>query len=283
MQKSADEIMELCNSGEPVIMGVVNVTPDSFSDGGECYAPKAALTHGLRLLEQGVHILDIGGESTRPGSAAISIDEELRRVIPVIKALKEQGAPIISIDTQNAETMRIGVDNGANLINDISGLHGDPKSVSVVAESGLPVCIMHMQGTPQTMQNNPNYNNILDEVMAFFEERLEFCDSHGVAQNRVILDPGIGFGKTLEHNLTLIKNINKFKDLGCPLLLGVSRKSFIGAISGETNPKERLAGSLAAALYGLDAGVQIFRVHDVKQTRQAFQVHNAIKDHKIKI
>jgi dihydropteroate synthase len=277
MLKTADEIMALCKAGKPLIMGVVNVTPDSFSDGGDCYDPADAVAHGQCLLEEGAHILDIGGESTRPGAYEVSIEEEIRRVTPAISALKEQGAPIISIDTRNAKTMQQAVNSGANFINDVSGLQGDPDSVSVVAGSGLPVCIMHMQGTPQTMQDNPNYNNILDEVMAFFEERLSYCEANGVAQNRVILDPGIGFGKTLEHNLTLLKNLKELHRFGCPLLLGVSRKSFIGAITGEADPKQRLAGSLAAALYGLEAGVQIFRVHDVKETRQAFDVYRAIK------
>jgi len=277
MQKNADEIMALCRAGEPLIMGVVNVTPDSFSDGGKCYDTADAIAHGMRLLEEGAHILDIGGESTRPGADKVSIEEEIQRVVPVVNALKEQGASIISIDTRNAKTMHESINSGANFINDISGLLGDPNSVSVVADSDLPVCIMHMQGAPKTMQNLPHYDCVLDEVMAFFEARLEFCRKHGVAQNRVILDPGIGFGKTLEHNLTLIKNLKEFHHFGCPLLLGVSRKSFIGAVSGEGDPKQRVAGSLAAALYGLDAGVQIFRVHDVKETRQAFQVHQAIK------
>ncbi len=277
MQKSADEIMKLCNAGEPVIMGVVNVTPDSFSDGGDHYDTNAAIARSEHLFQDGAQILDIGGESTRPAADVVSIEEEQKRVLPVISALKKTGAPIISIDTRNAETMQAAIDAGANFINDVSGLTGDKRSVSVVAESGLPVCIMHMQGTPQTMQDRPKYESVLDDVMAFFEERLGFCNSQGVAQNRVILDPGIGFGKTLEHNLTLIQNLKEFHRFGCPLLLGVSRKSFIGAITDESKPKNRLGGSLAAAIYGLEAGVQIFRVHDVKETRQAFDVHRAIK------
>ena len=278
MQKSPDEIIKLCNSDEPVIMGVVNVTPDSFSDGGDHFATMAAAAHGKRLLNDGAQIIDVGGESTRPGADIVSEEEEKERILPVISALKKQGIPVISIDTRNAETMRAAIDAGANFINDISGLLHDEQSVSVVAQSGLPVCIMHMQGVPQTMQNRPVYGNVLDDVMAFFEERLEFCESNGIAQNRVILDPGIGFGKTLAHNLKIIKNLKEFKHFGCPILLGVSRKSFIGAISGEEIPKNRLAGSLAAAIYGLEAGVQIFRVHDVKETKQAFDVYRAIRN-----
>jgi len=280
MQKSAGEIMTLCKTDAPIIMGVVNVTPDSFSDGGEHYDIHAAIAHSEQIFEDGALILDIGGESTRPNAEVVSIEEEQKRVLPVIHALKETGAPIISIDTCNAQTMREAIDAGANFINDVSGLTRDKQSVSVVAQSGLPVCIMHMQGTPQTMQDSPKYDNVLDEVMAFFEERLNYCEANGVVQNRVILDPGIGFGKTLEHNLTLIKNLKEFHRFGRPILLGVSRKSFIGAISGEDNPKERLAGSISTALHGLEAGVQIFRVHDVKETRQAFDVHHAIKNTK---
>ncbi len=277
MQSSSSNIIDLCKSGAPVIMGIVNVTPDSFSDGGEHYTTKDAVVYGKRLIADGAQILDIGGESTRPNANKVPIEEEQRRVLPVISALKRVGATIISIDTRNAKTMRAAIDAGANFINDVSGLRSDERSISVVAESGLSVCIMHMKGTPKTMQDCPRYDNVMDDVMAFFEERLSFCEKHGVAQNKVILDPGIGFGKTLKHNLTLIKNIKKFKRFGCPLLLGVSRKSFIEAISGEQNPKERMSGSLAAALYGLDAGVNIFRVHDVKETRQAFDIHQAIK------
>ncbi|MCK5374632.1 MAG: dihydropteroate synthase [Alphaproteobacteria bacterium] len=275
--KTADEIMVLCRTGEPVIMGIVNVTPDSFSDGGNYYAAELAIKHGIRLLDEGAQILDIGGESTRPGADNVSIEEEIERVVPVISALSEQGAPVISIDTRNAATMRAAIDAGANFINDISGLFHDEQSAVIVAQSGLPVCIMHMQGTPQTMQNHPHYENVVDEVCAFFEERLTFCEEQGISSNKIILDPGIGFGKSVGHNLALIKDLKEFHRFGCPLLLGASRKSYIGAISGEDEPKNRLAGSLSTAIYELDAGAQIFRVHDVKETCQAFDVYNAIK------
>ena len=277
LQKISDEIMVLCRADEPVIMGIINVTPDSFSDGGDCYATKSAVQHGMELLSAGAQILDIGGESTRPGAASVSIEEEIGRISPVISTLAEQGASVISVDTRNAATMRAAIDAGANFINDISGLLYDKGSASIVAESGLPVCIMHMQGTPQTMQDRPYYENVVDEVCSFFEESLNFCEAQGISSNKLILDPGIGFGKSLEHNLALIKNLQEFHRFGCPLLLGVSRKSYIGTISGEDEPKNRLAGSLSTAIYGLDAGVQIFRVHDVKETCQAFDVYNAIK------
>lgn len=277
MKNSSDKITALYKSEEPIIMGIVNVTPDSFSDGGDYHDPKSAADQALRLFKEGAQIVDIGGESTRPGADIVSVEEEIKRTIPVIRAIKSHNIPYISIDTRNAQTMSAAIDKGANFINDVSGLLYDKQSASVVAQSGLPVCIMHMQGLPRNMQDRPHYDDVMDDVLAFFEERLEFCESQGIAQNKVILDPGIGFGKTLEHNLTLIKNLKEFHRFGCPLLLGVSRKSFIGAISGEETPKNRLAGSLAAAIYGLEAGVQIFRVHNVKETRQAFQVYGAIK------
>ncbi|MFP4386732.1 MAG: dihydropteroate synthase [Alphaproteobacteria bacterium] len=278
MYKNADEIMELLKAGKPLIMGVLNVTPDSFSDGGDYYAAKTAARHATDMIEQGAAIIDVGGESTRPGAETVPIEEEKKRVLPVIKALRQEDVPIISIDTRNAETMRAAIEAGANFVNDISGLTYDEQSASIVAQSGLPVCIMHMKGTPQTMQSQAHYDDVCDEVLAFFEQRLIFCDKQGIQPNKIILDPGIGFGKTLEHNLTLIKNLKKFHDFGCPILLGVSRKSFIGTISKEENPKNRVPGSIAAALYGLESGVQIFRVHDVKETRQAFDVYDAIKD-----
>ncbi|MFP4098429.1 MAG: dihydropteroate synthase [Alphaproteobacteria bacterium] len=278
MYKNADEIMELLKAGKPLIMGVLNVTPDSFSDGGDYYAAEKAARRATDMIEQGAAIIDVGGESTRPGAETVPIEEEKKRVLPVIKALRQEDVPIISIDTRNAETMRAAIEAGANFVNDISGLTYDEQSASIVAQSGLPVCIMHMKGTPQTMQSQAHYDDVCDEVLAFFEQRLIFCDKQGIQPNKIILDPGIGFGKTLEHNLTLIKNLKKFHDFGCPILLGVSRKSFIGTISKEENPKNRVPGSIAAALYGLESGVQIFRVHDVKETRQAFDVYDAIKD-----
>ncbi len=270
------DIMELCRSGEPIIMGIVNVTPDSFSDGGEFFSAEHAIEHGLQLLEEGAHILDVGGESTRPNADTISVDDEIERVIPVIEGLADK-APYISIDTRNSETMKGAIGCGANIANDISGLRHDINSISVAADANVPVCIMHMQGTPQDMQNRPEYENVIDEILSFFEERLGFCEKNGVSKDKVILDPGIGFGKTLEHNLSILGNMDAFHRFGCPVMLGASRKSFIGAITGDNNPKNRLAGSLAAALSGLDQGVQIFRVHDVKETRQAFNVHQAVR------
>ena len=259
----------------PMLMGVVNVTPDSFSDGGDFYDPKHAIVHGLQLIEEGAHILDVGGESTRPNAEIVDIEEEIKRVVPVIEGLSGK-APLISIDTRNAKTMRAALNAGANIINDVSGLLYDQESIEVVAESQEPVCIMHSQGTPQDMQDNPEYGDVVDDILAFFEERLETCSQRGIEQSRIIVDPGIGFGKTLNHNLKIIAQLERFHQFGCPVLLGVSRKSFIGKISGEDLAKNRLSGSLASALVGLEKGAHIFRVHDVKETRQAFDVHQAI-------
>ncbi len=269
-------IIDLYEEKKPIIMGIVNVTPDSFSDGGDNYSVDNAINHGLALLEQGADILDIGGESTRPNADTVSVNDEIRRVIPVIKGLKDR-AKFISIDTRNSLTMKAAIDAGANIINDVSGLFHDSDSINVVAHSGVPICIMHMKGNPKDMQDKPEYNSIINDICNFFEERIRFCKQNGISQDKIILDPGIGFGKTLEHNLLILNNIQEFTQFDCKIMLGASRKSFIGVISGEEEPKERLGGSIATAIYGLEQGVCVFRVHDVKETKQAFDVYNAIK------
>lgn len=269
------DFIDKCRADAPLIMGVVNVTPDSFSDGGAYLATDKAIEHGKLLLKEGADILDIGGESTRPNAKIISVQAEIERITPVIEGLAAY-APYISIDTRNAATMQAAIQAGANIINDVSGLTHDPDAADIVAHSGLPVCIMHMQGNPQTMQNAPAYENVIDEIMAFFEERLEFCAIRNIGSKNIVLDPGIGFGKTLEHNLSIIKNINRLKVFGCPVLLGASRKSFIGDLCDEPNSEGRIFGSISAALYGFENGADIFRVHDVKETKQAFTVHRAI-------
>lgn len=261
----------------PVLMGVVNVTPDSFSDGGVFYNANNAIEHGLRLLDEGADILDIGGESTRPGSEVVDIEEEIARVVPVIEGLKDK-ARWISIDTRNARTMEAALKVGANIINDISALSYDPRSVYVAEEGKVPVILMHAQGTPQTMQENPFYNNVLEDVLGYLKERISFCETHRIDAGLLLVDPGIGFGKTLEHNLILLGNIKEFQDLGVPVLLGTSRKSFIAKISKNKPADDRLPGSLSSALWGLSQGVRFFRVHDVKETRQAFDVFQAIRD-----
>lgn len=260
-----------------LVMGIVNVTPDSFSDGGLYNTTEAAISHGQELIKQGADILDIGGESTRPQSKMITVSEELSRVIPVIQGLKGK-VKYISIDSRNSETMRQSIINGANIVNDVSALTHDPEAVHVVAQENVYVCLMHMQGTPQTMQINPQYDDVVEEVKSFLADRIEYCLRNNVKHEKIILDIGIGFGKTLEHNLLLLKNLHEFKDLGFPILLGTSRKSFISAIMGEElKAQNRLGGSLASVLWGADQGCKIFRVHDVAQTKQALSVYQAIK------
>lgn len=264
------------NGSAAHLMGIVNVTPDSFSDGGEFCNKNNAISHGLRLLDEGADILDIGGESTRPGAQVIDPEDEINRVIPVIRGLR-QYAPQISIDTRNAATMRAALDAGATIINDISGLRHDPESLTVASDAQVPVILMHMLGTPQTMQNNPQYNNVIKDIRAFFKDRIQACETAGIDKKSLILDPGIGFGKTLAHNLLILRNISAFNDIGCAVLLGASRKSFIAKLGQDEPADERLPGSLAAALWGVQNGVQILRVHDVKETHQALRVLHAIQ------
>jgi dihydropteroate synthase len=273
----------------PAIMGVVNVTPDSFSDGGQFNDPQKGIDHGLRLLDEGADILDIGGESTRPGADPVTPEEEIARVIPVIRGLKSH-VKWISIDTRHAKTMRAAIDAGATMINDISGLTHDRGSITVASEAQVPVFLMHSQGVPQDMQDNPNYNNAVDDIYQFLNAQIRNCETHRIYENNLIIDPGIGFGKTLEHNLLILRNIKKFHDLKVPILLGTSRKSFISKICSLTEardagfepnppsePSQRIGGSLSSVLHGLQNGVQMFRVHDVMQTRQAFDVWKAIQ------
>ena len=259
----------------PCVMGVVNVTPDSFSDGGRYLAPEAAISHGVQLETEGADILDIGGESTRPGSDPIDREEECRRVLPVIEALAKRARVPISIDTRNAQVMRRAVDAGARMINDVSALTHDPNSLAVAAASGLPVVLMHAKGDPRTMQRNPTYDDVVLDVYDALAERLAACEAAGIARGRLIVDPGIGFGKTLAHNLALLGALSIFHGLGCPILLGASRKSFITKLTGAA-ADDRLPASLAAALQGLAQGVQIVRVHDVAATRQAIALWQGV-------
>jgi dihydropteroate synthase len=258
----------------PRIMGIVNVTPDSFSDGGRWAEPETAVAHALRLEADGADLLDIGGESTRPGAAPVTLDEELRRVLPVVEALAGRVRAPISIDTRNAEVMRRAVDAGARVINDVAALAHDPDSLRVAAASGLPVVLMHAQGDPRTMQLDPRYDDVVLDVYDWLEARIAVCEAAGIPRTRLVVDPGIGFGKTLAHNLALIASLSMFHGLGCPILLGASRKSFIGRLAGGA-AAERLPGSLAAALLGAAQSAQILRVHDVAATRQALAVWEA--------
>jgi dihydropteroate synthase len=259
----------------PLIMGVVNVTPDSFSDGGKTANAKLAIEAAYGLIQDGADILDIGGESTRPGASPVSCDEELSRVIPVIEALAGEGARL-SVDTRHAPVMAASLAAGATIINDITALEGDPQSLKVVAASNASVVLMHMQGDPRTMQEAPFYTDVIAETGAYLLTRIRACEQAGIEMGRIAIDPGIGFGKTQEHNLDLLRGLSAFTGLECPVVLGVSRKSFIGRLSGEDLPARRLAGSLAAGLAGVAQGATILRVHDVLETHQALDVWAAI-------
>lgn len=261
---------------QPQIMGIVNVTPDSFSDGGDNFDTATAVARGKAMLEAGATIIDVGGESTRPGAAPVSPAAETARVVPVIAELVRCGA-VVSIDTRHATTMVAAIAAGAAIVNDVTALSGDPAALYVVAQSGASVILMHMQGEPHSMQLNPAYDFAPLDVYDALAERVAVCVGAGISMNRICVDPGIGFGKTLPHNLHILARLGLYHSLGCPVLLGVSRKSFVGQISGETGPKQRLPGSLAAAQVGLDQGVQILRVHDVAETRQAVSVWQAIR------
>jgi dihydropteroate synthase len=261
----------------PRVMGILNVTPDSFSDGGDFISPAAALERARGMVQEGADIIDVGGESTRPGSQAVSEEAELERVIPVIEAIASELAVPISIDTSKALVMREAVAAGAGLINDVMALQ-EPGALQAAAETGAPVCLMHMQGKPRTMQQNPQYEDVVEEVMMFFRQRLEACVANGIAREQLLLDPGFGFGKLLPHNLQLLADLGRFKELGRPLLVGISRKSMIGAILGDAPVDERLYGSLAAAVVAAERGAAILRVHDVKPTVEALKVRQAVAD-----
>jgi dihydropteroate synthase len=262
---------------EPRIMGVLNVTPDSFSDGGDYATSEAAIARGAEHSRTGAAILDIGGESTRPGSDPVAAVEEARRVVPVIKALAGTGSgAVISIDSRKAEVMAEAVAAGASIINDISALSGDDRALAVAAELGVEVILMHCQGEPKTMQAAPAYIHPPAEIFDYLEGRIKACEAAGIGRDRIAVDPGIGFGKSLEHNLAILSQLSLFQGLGCAVLIGVSRKSFIGHITGEERPKARFPGSVAATVAGLNQGVQMVRAHDVAETRQAVEVWRAI-------
>lgn len=262
----------------PRIMGILNVTPDSFSDGGRFLARADAVAQARALVAAGADILDIGGESTRPGAEPVPVEAEIARVVPVIEALRGSGVETpISVDTRNAATARAAIAAGADLFNDVSALEHDPESLALAAGTGVAVCLMHAQGDPRMMQAAPHYEDVLAEVFDYLAARVEACEAAGIPRARILVDPGIGFGKTLAHNLALIEGLAAFHDLGCPILLGVSRKRFIGALGSAPNPVDRVPGSLAAALAGLRRGAQVVRVHDVAETRQAIAVWSAIE------
>ncbi len=259
----------------PRIMGVVNVTPDSFFDGDQFDDAQMAIDHARRLVEEGADILDIGGESTRPGSEPVPLDEELARVLPVIEGLAGKVDARLSIDTRKGEVMRRALAAGVDFVNDISALSHDPESLAIVADAGVPVVLMHAQGDPKTMQDDPHYDDVALDVFDYLEARIEACLRAGIAREKIVVDPGIGFGKTLDHNLALLAQISLLHGLGLPVLVGASRKSFIGKLTAAKSADQRLPGSLAAAVHAVSQGVQIVRVHDVAETRQALELWQA--------
>jgi len=258
----------------PLVMGIVNVTPDSFSDGGLHASTEQAVAHARRLAGEGADILDIGGESTRPGAQAVGLDEERRRVLPVLEALADSGLPL-SIDTRKPELMIEAIAAGAAMVNDVTALRA-PAALAAVARAQVAVCLMHMQGEPGTMQENPTYRDVVREVRDFLGERIAAAERAGVARNRIVVDPGFGFGKTVEHNLALLRALGEFRSLGVALMAGLSRKAMLGKLAGR-EPRERVAASVAAALLAVQNGAQIVRVHDVAATRDALAVWNAVK------
>ncbi len=266
---------ELDCSSRTLVMGVLNVTPDSFSDGGRFYDPVKAIQHGLKLARDGADIIDVGGESTRPGSEAISAQEEMRRVIPVIEALAHEVKVPISIDTYKSQVAARALEAGAAMVNDISAMRFDARMAEVVAQHGVPVVLMHMLGTPKDMQLDPKYEDVVGEILDFLKARMDWAVSHGVSQEQIILDPGIGFGKTLEHNLSLIKHLSRFRSLGRPILLGTSRKSFIGKILG-ADVDNREEGTAATVALGIYNGANIVRVHDVARMLPVVRVTDAL-------
>lgn len=254
-------------------MGIVNVTPDSFSDGGLYASTNDAVLHATRLIEEGADILDIGGESTRPGSAPVCVEEELRRVLPVVQALADRNTPI-SVDTSKPEVMRATIKAGAAMINDINALRA-PGALEVVADGEVTVCIVHMQGKPQYMQSDPQYEDVITEIKDFLQQRIDAVQAVGIIRERIIIDPGFGFGKTLKHNLKLLRYLDQFTDMGIPVLVGLSRKSMLREITGNKE-KDQIYSSVSAALLAAINGAKILRVHDVKATKDALAVYNAV-------
>jgi dihydropteroate synthase len=272
-RQAKDRLIEFTD--RPLIMGVVNVTPDSFFDGGRYRDADAAVAHAIRLVEEGADLLDVGAESTRPGADVVNEAEECRRAIPVVTAVAKAVTVPISIDTSKAAVARAALDAGAVLVNDVTALRGDPAMVDVVARTGAGIVLMHMQGTPHTMQQAPRYDDVVEDISSFFEERIRFAMAHGIVRRQIILDPGIGFGKLLIHNLTLLAQLHRFIQFECPLLVGVSQKAFLGQLVNRP-VQERQWATAAAVAMAVDRGAGILRVHDVKAMKDVVQVAAAI-------
>ena len=261
----------------PVVVGILNITPDSFSDGGEFLDPGAAAEHAATMLDEGADILDVGGESTRPGSDPVSQEEEIQRVIPVLeRILSVRPEAVISVDTYRSGTATAALEAGASLVNDVTALRDDPRIASVVQEAACPVILMHMQGEPKTMQKEPHYEDVVREVRDFLAERAEYAVAAGIRPENVILDPGIGFGKNLDHNLDLLRNLDAIVDLGFPVLIGASRKSFMEKITGVQEARDRVSGTVATTVLAYERGATFFRVHDVRANREALAVAEAV-------
>lgn len=273
-----NKLHTLLSKKSPLIMGILNTTPDSFSDGGKHYQIENAIEAVEKMLASGADIIDVGGESTRPGAEPVSLDEELERTIPVIEAIKSRFDASVSIDTYKPEVMTAAANVGADLINDVQALRA-PLAIEAAAKTGLPVCLMHMQGSPKTMQLNPDYHDVIDDVRAFFEERINACIEAGIDKGNLILDPGFGFGKTLDHNYTLLSNLQAFNDHGLPVLAGLSRKSMIGNLL-DRDVDQRLAGSLAGAIIAVQQGAAILRVHDVQETVDVVRILQKVQEQK---
>ncbi len=263
-------------SNNPILMGILNLTPDSFSDGGRYNKKKRGVAHAKKLFSEGCKILDLGGESTRPGSKEVKANIEWQRVLPTLSKVKKM-KKFISLDTRKSIVMEKGIKNKVNLINDVSGLEYDQNTINVLKRTKIPFVIHHMQGNPLTMQKNPKYKNIILDIYDFFEQKIQFLRSKGIRHNNIILDPGIGFGKNLKHNITLLRNISIFHSLGFPVMLGTSRKRFIKDLSGVNDSKERLGGTISSSLFAMMQGVQILRVHDVNEVTQSIKVFNCLK------
>jgi dihydropteroate synthase len=258
------------------IMGILNVTPDSFSDGGKYFDKGKAVEHALRMVREGASIIDVGGESTRPGARDVSVNEELLRVIPVVKAISKKTGALISIDTKKAEVAARAIEAGATIINDISALNADPLMAKVAAKYSATVILMHMKGTPRDMQKSPRYSNLISEIKKYFKRSIHTARRAGINEKNIIIDPGIGFGKTVNHNLEILNRLDEFKEFGRPICVGVSRKSFIGKVLGSSSTDDRLAGTIAACVFAITKGAQILRVHDVAQAAQAAAITDSI-------